>query len=46
MVFQILFSDCQMLTRELFLRFTEDLKWTMMLSNVSYNRLGSEHHYV
>ena len=47
MVFQILRSDWQMWTQELFLRFKKDLKETMMLSNLSYNRLGSaKNHHV
>ena len=46
-VFQILRPDCHMWTKELFLRYEKDLKGTVMLSNVSYNRLGSpKTHYL
>ena len=39
--FQILRPYCHMWTKELFLRYKEDLTGTVMLSNVSFNRLGS-----
>ena len=46
-VFQILRPDCHMWTKELFLRYEKDLTGTLMLSNVSYNRLGSpKTHYL